>query len=61
MLQLILQSGLKSVPTRFGGKIERGNEINNSLVIVDIATFNVLHVLNNCALSVGSINIMPCK
>jgi hypothetical protein len=54
----ITKFGLKSITTRYGGNFGRGNGINNSLVIVDVAIFNVL---NNYALSVGSSNIMPCK
>jgi len=52
------ESGPESTPAGSGEKAGRGSGIKNSLVIVDTATLSVLHVLNNCALSVGSIAAM---
>ncbi len=57
----ITKFGLESTLTRFRGKTRKGNGIKNSLVIMDIATFSVLHALNNCVLSVGLINIISYK
>ncbi|CAM6033085.1 unnamed protein product [Sphagnum compactum] len=52
------ESGPESTPAGSGEKAGRGSGIKNSLVIVDTATLSVLHVLNNCALSVGPIAAM---
>lgn len=57
----ITKFGLESILTGFKGKTRRGNGIKNSLVIVDITTFSVVHALNNCVLSVGLINIISYK
>jgi hypothetical protein len=59
MLQLRLQNlGQNPLQQALGKKAGRGSGIKNFLVIVDTATLSVLHVLNNCALNVGSIAVM---